>query len=315
MLWQEFASTLQAGDTLTDGDRQTFTTYILNSDSSTYRLHPTDVRKLQYSSSGGSITYAHSAQTWDSTDRVPLTDEVWFDGDDANRAITRRAYDMSTGNVLQRWKPVQNVGTDGVSGNSTTYTYDIRGLFIATEVNEVGHQFQYTYEPGTGTKLSTIGPNVAACAMSMPPTCGTGTVPSEQHSIRVDGVGRMIERYETFSDDGSAYTLYKIETNTYTDPDVDPAGGALTGADTSVMHQRALDVSSGTVSYAGDKSEMDGHGRPIKKTVYVYGTAPTDQITTFAYRNDGTHLPTLRCRIHPKNDAAEHGRGVRLRLR
>src|SRR5262249_5817972 len=35
-------------------------------------------------------------------------------------------------------------------------------------------------------------------------------------------------------------------------------------------------------------------GRPIKKTVYVFGTAPADQVTSFHYNNDGTlHDVTL----------------------
>src|SRR5262249_38332997 len=154
--------------------------------------------------------FAKSAQTWDASFRVPLTDEVWFDEVDANRAITRRVYDMSTGNVLQRFKPVQNAANT----TSTTYTYDDRRMFVATEVNELDHLRSYPYEPGTGVLLSTVGPNIATCAST---SCPSGTVSTEQHTIRLDGLGRMIERYETFSDDGAAYSLYTVETNAYAD--------------------------------------------------------------------------------------------------
>ena len=41
--------------------------------------------------------------------------------------------------------------------------YDARKLSVATEINEVGHQRDYLYEYGTGTKLQTDGPNQRAC--------------------------------------------------------------------------------------------------------------------------------------------------------
>jgi hypothetical protein len=36
------------------------------------------------------------------------------------------------------------------------------------------------------------------------------------------------------------------------------------------------------------KTDLDGHGRPTKITVYAQGSAPNDQITSFVYRADGT---------------------------
>ena len=291
LLWQETQTILQAGETFGDGDRLTTTTFTLHADPTTYRLRPLVTTKQQQVA-GSLVTFAKTAQTWDATDRVPLTDEVWFDDDDAHRAITRRVYDMTTGNVLERWKPAQNEAAT----SPTRYTYDDHALFVTGETNELGHHVDYITEPGTGTRLATIGPNQATCAM--PATCPPGTLPAEQHRIRIDGLGRMIERFETFSDDGSSYTSYRIETNAYDDSAFDRDGIA-----TSVTHQRALDVIGGMVVYADDESEQDGHGRPTRRTVFVHGTAPVDQITTFQYRDDGT-LASVTLPDPSRNDAS-----------
>ena len=160
--------------------------------------------------------FGKTAKTWDASHRVPLTDEVWFDANDANRAITRSAYDMTTGNVTQKWKPEQNAaGT-----TFAAFTYDARKLFVATEVNEAGHRFDYTYEYGTGTKLQTDGPNARSCTTTCPPSDPIHPV-KEQDKIRVDGFGRPIERWDTFSDDGSVYTLHQVETTSYVDAATD----------------------------------------------------------------------------------------------
>jgi hypothetical protein len=200
---------------------------------------------------------------------------VWFDTQDANRAITRSEYDMTTGNLTRQWKPEQNAANT----TYTTFTYDTRKLFVATEVNEVGHQFDYTYEYGTGTKLQTDGPNVRACTTTCPPAKPELPV-KEQDKIRVDGLGRPIERWDTFSDDGNFYTLYQVETTSYVD-------AAIGTVPTSVTSQLRMDVSPTSI-WKEEKTELDGHGRPVRETVFVQGSAPNDQVTTFRYRNDGT---------------------------
>jgi RHS repeat-associated protein len=249
-------------------------TFALDADGSTYRLRPL-MSTRQSRVLGTMSTFGKAAKTWDATYRVPLTDEVWVDDVDANRSIARSVYDMTTGNVTQHWKPKQNVaGT-----TSTTLTYDDRKLFVTTEINEVGHQRDYLYEYGTGTKLQTDGPNQRACVTG--PGCQlNATHPlKEQRKIRVDGIGRPIENWQTLSDDGRSYNLYKLETNTYVD-------AALGGIPTSTTNQVLLDV-AGPV-WKQQKTDLDGHGRPTKITVYAQGSAPNDQITSFVYRADGT---------------------------
>ena len=110
--------------------------------------------------------FGKTAKTWDETYRVPLTHETWFNTNDADRAIARSAYDMTTGNMTQRWKPKQNAAHT----TSTAFTYDPRKLFAIFEVNELGHQRHYVFEYGTGATLRTDGPNVRTCTTNCPPS-------------------------------------------------------------------------------------------------------------------------------------------------
>ena len=289
LLWQTTESLLQAGTAAADGDRQTVGTFALNADGSTYRLRP--LTSTQQSPILGTMrTFGKTAQTWDPTYRAALTNEVWVDDVDFNRTIARSDYDMTTGNVTHHWKPKQNVaGT-----TSTTFTYDARKLFAATEINEVGHQRDYLYEYGTGTKLQTDGPNQRACVTGADCQLDATHPLKEQRRIRVDGLGRMIERWDTLSDDGWFYSLYELETNSYVD-------AAVGGGPTSTTNQVLLDV-LGTV-WKQQKTELDGHGRPTKSTVYAQGSAPNDQITSFVYRADGTLDPfpsRIRLRTTPR---------------
>ena len=274
ILWQETSSLLQAGTSPANGDRETATTFAVYADDMAYRVRPLTTIK-QHRTGGAMVTYAKSAKTWDSTRRVDITDEVWFDASDANRAVTRLVYDMATGNVIERWKPVQNQANND---KKTTYIYDARQLFAATEVNELGHQRDYTYDYGNGIKLQTDGPNARTCTTSCP--SGALYPVKEQHKIRVDGLGRTIERWDTASDDGSVFTLYQMETTSY----VDAVSGSTP---TSLTNRLRMDVSP-TSTWKQEKTDLDGHGRPVKKTVFAQGSAPNDQTTTFAYHNDGT---------------------------
>jgi RHS repeat-associated protein len=284
-LWAQSGSLLQTGTTAADGDRQTLTTYYLKTAGSQYFLRPEDTTR-QNRASGAMVTVAKSRRTWDANNGAQVTDEVWIDSNDANRAITRYDFDSSTGNRTKVWKPVQwAANPDPLTNlNRTTYSFDGRKLFVANEVNEVGHARDYTWEYGTGTKLETLGPNLPQCAVPVPNTCPQGAPLKEDHKIRVDGMGRLIERYEAFGEDGSVYSLLKVETNTYVDSSA-----------SSVTHQAGVErlVNSDNIRYSQDKTDLDGHGRPIRKTNYVLGDAPADQVTTFQYANDGTLTQVL----------------------
>lgn len=247
--------------------------YSLVSDATNYRLFKI-IENHTTVKSGSVTSFAITTHGLDPSYRVMVSDSVWLDTTAKNLATTRRVYDMTTGNVLERWKPVQNAANTV----RTVYTYDAQKLFPATEVDEVGNELDYAYEYGTGTKVTTIGPNTASCALANPPSCPAGSFSKQIAHLAIDAMGRTIERWDSFSDDGSYYTPYKVETFAYTDT-----------YPNSVTHQKAISVNaSGGVSYAQDKTDLDGHGRTVKNTAYVFGSAPADQITTYRYGNDGT---------------------------
>ena len=180
LMWKQVTSRLQPSLNAADGDRAIGTAYVLAADATNYRLLPQTVTKSQQVA-GQLVTYAMSSHSFDGAYRFAVTDEVWVDNNDANRMVTRRAYDSQTGNVIQRWKPVQNPIEGGGDGQSVTYTYDSRKLFVATQVDEAAGspvasmEQDFVYEYGTGTKLETLGPNVPVCSTNNPPNCPSGT--------------------------------------------------------------------------------------------------------------------------------------------
>jgi RHS repeat-associated protein len=289
LLWQETSSRLQTAEGQSDGDRVSSTTYVLASDANNYRLLTKSVTK-SVQIDGALSLYGKTAHTFDPSNRVAETDQVWFDTDDTRRAITRYTYDMVTGNLLQTQKPNQRAAKT----THSTLTYDSRKLFAATKVNELGHQVDYIYEYGTGTNLETDGPNTRTCTSDCPAPSPSHPV-KEQHKIRVDGLGREIERWDTESEDGNVFTLHQMATTSYVDTAV------LPGTSISTTSQTRLDISP--ILWQQEKTDFDGHGRPTKKTVFAQGSVPNDQITTFQYRNDGT-LHTVQVPDPTRNDAS-----------
>ena len=272
-LWQDTETVLQAGTGLADGDRRTTQTFQLKSETNLYSFRPfATVREHRVV--GAWTTFAKSASHWDSDLRLKLTDEIWVDNNDANRAETRYVYDPDTGNLLERWKPMQNAaGT-----TRTTYTYDAKKLFTATETNELGHVQTHSYEYGTGSKLVTSGPNQAGCGGTCPVGAPPGSIclAAEQYETKIDGLGRPLEQWDTVSDDGCTMYYHKRSTTSYVDA----------APVSSVTERMRIDSEAPTETHK--RTDLDGLGRPIKETVFVQGTAPADQVTTYAYSAAGT---------------------------
>lgn len=274
LLWQPVQSIVQSGHSSSNGDRRTRHSYHLHADAFNYLLRPNELVR-EVLQDGDWDLFGKSRVTWDPSYRFKQTDEVWFDANDAERAITRYVYhDDGTGNLKHRIKPEQYA-----SGAKTTYGYDSRLLFVATEVNEVGHQLDFSYEYGTGTKILTSGPNTRTCTTNCPQSNPIYPV-KQQNKLRVDGLGRAIERWDTFSDDGSVYVLYQVATTSYVD--------AATGTVPSSVTNRTRLESSPSSIWREERTESDGQGRPIRTIVLAQGSAPNDHVTTFAYRSDGT---------------------------
>lgn len=262
------------------GDRSTHTTYAFNSAANAYRLRSTDAY-AQLQAASGPIKFTHSAKTWDSSLSVPLTIETWVDGVDASRSVERMVYDMTTGNVTQRWKPEQNAANTF----PTIYTYDSRKLFVIAEIREpagyptASMEIDYTYDYGTGAKLLTQGPNVRNCTTDC---INDAAHPAKQtqQSI-VDGLGREIEHWITFANDNDTnYVLYQVATTAYTD-------SIIAGAPASVLTKHLVDTAANTARVQA-RTDFDGLGRPFRQTSFTQGTAPADAVTTTHFNNDGT---------------------------
>ena len=194
---------------------------------------------------------------------------------------------MATGNITERYKPNQNAA----STTKTVFEYDARKLFATRVTNEVGHVVDSIFEYGTGTTLQTEGPNERTCVTGCPP----GAPLREQHQIRIDGLGRMIERFETVSDDGYVFTKHLAEKNTYVDA---PPVGTPTSTTNEVL------VDEAGTTWTRQRTDLDGHGRPIKSTVFVQGTAPADQITDYVYNANG-FLTSVRVPNPASNSSAQ----------
>ena len=256
-----------------DNDRQTIRTFTMLVDATSYLVRPVSTTK-EHRVAGTMVMYAKSAQEWEPTLKAPTTEETWFDSNDANRAKTSLVFDLTTGNLLERRKPVQNdAGT-----SSAIFEYDSRKLFVAKETNELGHVRDFQWEYGTGTKLQTDGPDIRTCTACDPPTPDQPL--KEQTKIRVDGLGRTIERWDTNSEDGGSFVLYQRELTSYVD-------NATPTIPASTTHQVRKTTSIAS-SWTNVKTELDGHGRPLRTIQLAQGTAPADAITSYAYANDGT---------------------------
>ncbi|MEO8844988.1 MAG: toxin TcdB middle/N-terminal domain-containing protein [Kofleriaceae bacterium] len=285
VMWIPTQTLLQPGTAAANGDRRTSTAFNVYASLGTLNYRTRSTSTIQEVQVAGTWTmYGKKAQTWDADFLTPLTDEVWVDTVDGDRSITQRTYDPATGNVLSRRKPNQTA----VNGPAMTYDYDDRKLFVATDHSEpagyynLSQQVDYIYEYGTGTKLETKGPNIASCSGPPPynaPTCPLNTSFIEDSRIQVDGLGRTVDRWETFANASSSYYLtFERERNVYVD-----------ASPSSVTTQTAYDFDQNTlaVKFLQSRTDADGHGRPLRKTSYALGAAAADAITTYTYTNAG----------------------------
>jgi len=268
-------SLLQPATSVADGDRQTATEYQLDVSPTKYLVRPYETVK-QHRVAGAWVTFAKHRSTWNNNTGKKLTDEMWSDPSDATRSISRYVYEASTGNLVERWKPKQNAA----GSTKTTMIYDARKLFVETSTNEAGHVVDSKYEYGTGATIEINGPNERTCELSLWGPCPNDALHprKQQTKVVVDGLGRTKERWETSSSDGHIYELFKLEQRTY----VDTPSGSIPTSVTS------LSLVTSPSLWRQQKTDIDGHGRPTKTTVYVQGTAQADQITAYVYRDDGT---------------------------
>nr|MBP6840346.1 hypothetical protein [Kofleriaceae bacterium] len=270
---------VQSAEAQAPTDRIAVTDYYLAADGDLFRLRTTST----HADTGAGVTFARTVTTWDTPlYRAPVTQEVWFDQNGSGRAITRFDVD-ALGNVRKRWKPEQEA-----AGPPAVYEFDPSGRFVTHEVNEVGHDFVTTYEPGTGAVVSKQGTNFRTCDV-------TANCPALWQRVRdevwtkVDGVGRPLEQRETYANGTTYYLEYLTKTWSYTEPASScvTVGGVCTAppvvsAGASVTERSLIEWTE--TRFAETRTELDGHGRPLRSTAEA-GT--NDAVSSFAYDSAG----------------------------
>jgi RHS repeat-associated protein len=293
VLWAQTYVHVQDGPTFDNGDRYTRTTYTLYTTGGAYRLRDTQTDSFQRAS-GTDVLFAQDTTTWDPTYRVPTMLSQRLDAA-GTLARTGQTFDMSTGNLMSRTTPVQTE----VGQLATTNTYDGRRLFVVSTTNELGHVHGSTFEYGTGATVAERGPNQAPCAATSCPldSAGQPRPTFEGSRTSVDGLGRTIA-VETVAADpavAGAYRYYVVETLAYVDT---PSGATPT----SFIDRKRIEFTD-DVHFTQVKTELDGHGRPIRSTEEVDDTAPHDAVTSYDYDSDGT-LVTVTVPDPSQNTAA-----------
>lgn len=195
------------------------------------------------------------------TGLLTATDE-WRD--DTTRAVTTLEYNVTTGQLIAKKKPVQQE-TAGGSGNRTTYSYDDHRLFVVQTINELGHVVETEFDIATGVKILQRGPNSIT---------GDITEPQTQVWI-IDGLGRIVQHQVSVENNAAdPLTLETVERFTYEDSEFVDAGEPVR----IIQHQRR---DFGIDEWITQEKSVDGLGRLLTERVELDGV--TDAITTYEY--------------------------------
>lgn len=265
--WLESATRREGMDDL--ARESVFTHHIHSPDPDTYRIREVSrIDEVIDLITGVGVQYSGMSHQWDPTYAVPLTDEPYYPAASTGAPV-RRAYDMRTGNLQKTWKPNQNIAGTAASQN----LYDDRELFVAQEINELGMSRGYRYEYGTGAILETSGPNAPDCAATA--TCRSDQEVSQRELTRVDGLGRVLTKSQTVSND---FLLVTVSQATYTD-----------GTPSFVDDYSIVDTESGVAQYAHTRATHSGTGLMTSKTTYSAESSVPDAVVAYTYTNSG-HL-------------------------
>jgi RHS repeat-associated protein len=174
--------------------------------------------------------------------------------------IHTRAYDMTTGNVTDVWRP-KHRGTT----KRTRYTYDVNRVFVETATNELGHVVRTKSDPGTGIALETWGPNSKSC--------GSGCTAWEGGSTVIDGFGRPKQRWVRVDDSALGYKPELVQRWEYFDA---PAPGQ------PVRVASESRIEYGGATWVRDETEIDGLGRVIR----TRGLSPSQAASVSSFHHD-----------------------------
>lgn len=241
--WRRVAHTLYAvhvGDTEAADAYETtdYSTFRLVYGPDEYRILPEEESRWENLPAPRRIGLTR--HLYDASDRVEVQTHAYA-GEEVVE-IHARAYDMTTGNLTDVWRP-KHVGTD----KRTRYTYDAHGMFVDTATNELGHVVRTRTDLGTGIPLETWGPNSKSCGSACTAWEGGFTI--------IDGLGRPRERWVRIDDPSLGYRPELVQRWFYVDA---PAPG------TPVRVASESRIEYGGVRWVRDETEMDGLGRVIR---------------------------------------------------
>ena len=208
----------------------------------------------------------------------PVQSKVWQDENTV--AVTRRSFDLATGNLLTITDPEQ--AKPGGSNKKTTYTYGPHQLFVRTTTNELGHRVETFNDAANGNLIQRLGPNSKTLLHSCSPGDGIGDSPGdrppadclekivlERETWKYDGLSREVARSVSFDDTDLGYRLNEVGRTTYFDSE----------APNRVREEKLIDLQSGV--YAITDRTFDGLGRLLAETQQL--DHEVNSVTTYRY--------------------------------
>lgn len=230
------------------------TPFLINSPSD-YRLLTTDETRWVMNERATLIGRTH--HVFDKlTRRFELETHEYVD--EATAAKTVRTYDEATGNVQTVMNPNEAIKS---TRRMSQFEYDARKLFVVRTTNELDHVVEASYDPGTGSQLSSRGPNVK-----------NGVKEGWEHKL--DGFGRVHEQWTYLDHPTKGYAPVLMQRNFYHDaPVLNKHAGAIVWKRIEVDEDRWMQT----------LTEVDGLGRVVVTTLSNSSGTPVLAVSKYRY--------------------------------
>lgn len=266
-LWVSQGEYTMDGPTYGAKDRRTQELFTLYSDATTYRLR--QASRWAFESIDGVPANDRltdlATYTYDASGLHLQSSAQYLDA--ARPAVTSYGYAANgCGVVVRTRRPNQQpAGPERISGFDSTYRFAISETSEAPDAQSAPLVVDSAYEPGTGAKLWSQGPNRVGAN-------------SEQRWTDVDGLGRPIATYVNRAVTGqTAWVKTQVGRVTYVD-------SVVGGIPARVVAENLIDY-DGT-RWTWEESRLDGRGRPIRVQVAT-GAGQPPATTTYDYDHRG----------------------------
>lgn len=178
--------------------------------------------------------------------------------DEATVAKTVRTYDEMTGNMKTVTQPNEAVKA---TRRMSRFEYDARKLFVVKTTNELDHVVEASYDLGTGSQLTSRGPNAKNSV-------------KEGWERKFDGFGRVREEWVYLDHPTAGYARVLMQRNFYHDAPV------LNGhAGTIVWKRIEIDEDR----WMQTLTEVDGLGRVLATTLSNATGEPILAVSRYRY--------------------------------